>query len=284
MPQTEFLTVPELADLLRIKERKVYDLAASGSVPCTRATGKLLFPEAEVRAWIESNQTGRKVDRPAVFLGSHDPFLEWALRQSECGLATYFDGSSDGLKRFAADEGIATGLHIPGANGWNTEAVQAECGQKNAVLISWAARSRGLVLGKGVTRDVRGIADLEGLRVAGRQASSGTAVLFARLLREAGSPRVHQGTIFHSEQDAVLAVADGEADVAFGLQAVARQFRLDFVPVVEERFDLLIDRKAYFEGPMQTFLKFCRSDAFRERAANQSGYVFDRMGDVVWNA
>lgn len=40
----EYLTVRELADLLRLKARKVYDLAASGTVPCSRATGKLLCP------------------------------------------------------------------------------------------------------------------------------------------------------------------------------------------------------------------------------------------------
>ena len=62
----EFLTVPELAELLRIKERKVYDLASAGDVPCTRATGKLLFPARDVRAWIEGTLVeGRVVLKPA---------------------------------------------------------------------------------------------------------------------------------------------------------------------------------------------------------------------------
>ena len=54
----DFLTVRELAALLRVTERKVYDLAATGQVPCNKATGKLLFPEAEVRAWIARAQSG----------------------------------------------------------------------------------------------------------------------------------------------------------------------------------------------------------------------------------
>ena len=37
---SEFLTTQELAALLRIKERKVYDLAAAGQVPCVRVVGK----------------------------------------------------------------------------------------------------------------------------------------------------------------------------------------------------------------------------------------------------
>ena len=146
----EYLTVPELAALLRIKERKVYDLAASGSVPCTRATGKLLFPESEIRAWIERNRSGEHKQRPLVFLGSHDPLLEWALRQSQCGLATYFDGCADGLRRFDKSEGIATGLHIQNASGagWNTEAVSEVFQHQEVVLLSWASRHRGLVFRK----------------------------------------------------------------------------------------------------------------------------------------
>ena len=52
MAMTEYLTTRELADLLRIKERKVYDLAASGEIPCTRATGKLLFEREAINNWL----------------------------------------------------------------------------------------------------------------------------------------------------------------------------------------------------------------------------------------
>ena len=42
---TSFLTTKELAQLLRLGERKIYDLAANGDIPCVRAVGKLLFPK-----------------------------------------------------------------------------------------------------------------------------------------------------------------------------------------------------------------------------------------------
>ena len=94
-----YLTTRELADLIRVKERKVYDLVAAGDVPCSRATGKLLFPRDAVLAWID--RAGENADevreRPPVVLGSHDPLLEWALRESGCGLASLFDGSLDGV-------------------------------------------------------------------------------------------------------------------------------------------------------------------------------------------
>jgi len=101
----EYLTVKELAQLLRLKERKIYDLAASGQVPCSKATGKLLFPARDIRAWINrartetpNSDTQADMPRPSIFLGSHDPLLDWAIRQSRCGLASFYDGSMDGWK------------------------------------------------------------------------------------------------------------------------------------------------------------------------------------------
>ena len=285
--EPEFLTVKELAELLRIKERKVYDLASSGDVPCNRTTGKLLFPEAEVRAWINGDRAGTSVERPAVFLGSHDPLLEWALRQSQCGLATFFDGSTDGLTRFKKGEGIATGLHIHDrkSDGWNVDAVAQSCAESDAVLIAWAKRSRGLVVKPEAAR-VEGVDDLRGKRLAPRQSKSGTSVLLESVLRNAGidGSDVTYTQPCHSEQDAVLAVAEGVADVTFGLESVASQFGLGFIPVVEEQFDILVDRKAYFDSPIQTLLAFCKSQPFQERALALTGYSLDGLGNVRWNA
>ena len=113
----EFLTTREVAALLRVRERKVYDLAAAGDIPCRRVTGKLLFPRGEIEAWIagEKPVPARSKPTPApadVVAGSHDPLLDWALRESGSGLATFYDGSLDGLERIAAGTAIASGLHV----------------------------------------------------------------------------------------------------------------------------------------------------------------------------
>ena len=60
----DFLTTREVAALLRVKERKVYDLAAAGQIPCRRITGKLLFPRAEIEAWLSG--PGPERVRPAT--------------------------------------------------------------------------------------------------------------------------------------------------------------------------------------------------------------------------
>ena len=288
----EYLTTKELAQLLRIKERKVYDLAASGSVPCSKAMGKLLFPRAGVDAWLAGRSDGFEPVsarvRPNVLLGSHDPLLDWALRESGSGLATYFDGSVDGLDRFVRREGVAAGLHLydAGTDGWNTAIVSERCRDLPVVLVEWARRRRGLILGDGEAGSIRTVADLRGRRIVPRQAASGAQVLLLHLLGVAG---VAESDIAftapaRTEADAALAVAAGKADAALGLAALAAQYRLPFVDLVEERYDLLVDRRAWFEPPMQRFLEFCRSPLFRERAADHAGYEIGGIGTVHFNA
>ena len=289
-PDHEYLTVHELAALLRLKERKIYDLAASGEVPCSRATGKLLFPARDIRAWIEGAKSGGRAvqkPRPPIVLGSHDPLLDWAARQSRCGLASFFDGSLDGLDRFAQGAGIATGLHVRDAKSgdWNVPAVSARVDRQNAVLIHFATRQRGLVLRDGGPRP-DGLADIAGLRFVPRQPESGSFGLLRDLAKEAGLnlDDVVMTAEARTEDEAVEAVRRGEADVTFGLAAVAGAFGLGFVPVIEEQFALLVDRKAWFEPGFQTLMAFCRSKPFHERAAQLGGYDVARLGEVLWNA
>jgi len=78
--------------------------------------------------------------------------------------------------------------------------------------------------------------------------------------------------------------ADGKGDAAFGLLCMARQFRLDFVPVTRERFDLVVTRRAYFEPPFQRLVAFCRTDACRHRAEELGGYALSGQFAVHFNA
>ncbi len=288
---SEYLTTKELADLLRIKERKVYDLAASGEIPCSRAMGKLLFPRQAVNAWLAENSSGFSpqtiAERPAVFLGSHDPLLDWALRESRCGLATFFDGSLDGLDRFERNEGVATGLHIyaPAREEWNVPAVAKRFGATPAVLVEWAWRDRGLIVGPDKAEAISSLDDLKGRRVIPRQPEAGSHALSAHLLGEAGLSETDFDTLppARSETDAALAVLEGKADAAFGLKALATQYRMAFVPLIRERFDLLVDRRAWFEPPIQTLLDFCRSSAFGDKSKEMDGYDAGGLGRVHFN-
>jgi molybdate-binding protein len=105
------------------------------------------------------------------------------------------------------------------------------------------------------------------------------------LLAEAGLDETSV-TFTHAartETDAALAVLDGQADATFGLSSLAKQYRLDFVPIVRERFDLLVWRSEWFEDPFQKFMAFCNTTAFAEKAGAMDGYDTSNLGRVHFN-
>src|SRR4029077_14949966 len=124
-----------LAALLRVKERKIYELVAAGSLPVRRVTGKLLFAREEIDQLLgptgkptvseaAAPAAGPQLALPLVIAGGHDPLLEWALRESRSGIAALLDGALDGLDRVARKECFAAGLHMPEPGGWNVSTVE----------------------------------------------------------------------------------------------------------------------------------------------------------------
>lgn len=267
-----------------MKERKVYDLVAAGEIPHRRITGKLLFPSTEILAWIEGGCGDAPSERPPVLAGSHDPLLDWAVRESASGLATLLNGSLDGLERFVEGRAALCGLHVPEESGWNVATVAAR-GVRGAVLIAWAVRARGLILSERMRGEVRRFSDLEGKRVVMRQPGAGAAALFAKLLAKEGlteTDLIPSTELARTENDAAVAVAAGDADAALGIESMARRFRLTFLPLVEERFDLIVDRRAYFTDPVQRLLAFARGEALGRKAAVMGGYDLSETGAVRW--
>ncbi|MEM9126534.1 MAG: helix-turn-helix transcriptional regulator [Pseudomonadota bacterium] len=284
----EYLTTRELADLLRIGERKAYDLASSGEIPCVRAMGKLLFPKADVIAWLNGSRTGPHVAEPPlppIMAGSHDPLLDWALRESGSGLATYYDGSFDGLTRLAERSAQAAALHIHEQNGFNTTTLRSAVGEAPVVLFEIARRERGLLLAPG-TRNISGFADVAGHRVIMRQNSAASQRLFEAELHSHNIARADldtAGTCARTEEDLAVALHEAKADVGFGLGALAGLYNLGFVPTHTERLDLAIWRRAYFEPPMQKLLRFLKSDQFADRASEFGGYDLSHSGHIHYN-
>jgi len=289
----DYLTTREVADLIRLKERKVYDLVASGEIPFVRVTGKLLFPRPLIEAWLMRHAEfggglESLVRRPPICLGSHDLLLDWALREADTGIAVGFGGSLDGLERFARAEGVMAGLHVPEGEGtWNREHVRRRLPGQPVVLIEWARRQQGLIVPAGNPASLKSAGDLAGRRVALRQARSGTFVLLERLLEAAG---LEIATLDRSlppaltQSDVALAVAEGRAEAGFGIAAVAMQYRLGFVPLAEERYDLLVWRAAYFDPPLQKLMAFTRTERFIAKAAELGGYDVGGLGRVHYNA
>src|SRR5215471_11361036 len=82
----DLLTTDEAATYLRLSERKLYELVAKGAVPCTKITGKWLFPKAALDRWLAAGIVGTPqfayAPAPPIVGGSHDPLLEWAVHES----------------------------------------------------------------------------------------------------------------------------------------------------------------------------------------------------------
>lgn len=286
------MTTREVAEYLNLKERKLYDMVAQDQIPCVRVSGKWLFPRELIDNWLLSNRHGPAVGnqqrRPAVVSGSHDPLLDWALRESGCGLAQRFESSQDGLDCFDQQASVMTGLHLRDNDGiYNRQLVAHRFGSQAVVLLHWAVRQQGLIVPPGNPQNIQSLAEAAKQRFALRQSGAGSYQLLQALMTEAGirlDINARAAGIFHSEQDAALAVAEGSADVSMGLAAVARQLRLHFIPLATEQFDLLIWRREYFEQTLQSFFKFCQSSAFAERAEQLGGYDLSEQLSIRYNS
>ena len=188
---TEMMNTREVADYLRIKERKVYDLVRMRRIPCSRVAGKWLFPKALIDLWVlhntHSDPAVEPAGRPAlVFVGSHDPLLEWAIRESGCEIPILSDGSLDGLCRFAQGEAAFCGLHVLDSETgtYNEIAVKDVLGDLDGVLIEWAWRDQGLIIAKGNPHGMSKLSDLKARKLPfiGRQESAGSHLLLRHLL------------------------------------------------------------------------------------------------------
>jgi excisionase family DNA binding protein len=291
-PAPGYLNVREVAAHLRIKERKVYDLVSRGAIPHTRAGGKLLFAVEAVERWLSGRAVGAAGARPApaTIAGSHDPLLEWAVRESRCSLALLTQGSLDGVERLLAGEACAALVHLPSKDlsDFNRELAEERLRGRGIVLLEWAKRSSGLLVRNGNPKRLKKVPDLarRGVTVALRPAAAGSRVLLERLLAADGlaikSLRLSPGEAT-TESDLALAIQHGEADAGLGAQSAAGLFGLDFVPVLTERLDLAVLRSAYFEAPLQRLFAFARGKRFRDQASALTGYDVAGLGSVSWN-
>src|SRR5689334_24140105 len=164
----QFLTTAEAAEYLRLKERKLYELVANGALPCTKATGRWLFPKSELDRWLAAGLVRPQGMPPAepmpIVGGSHDPLLEWALLESHSGPALLAEGSGSGFERFAKGEIAAAAVHLHRLDGdaadANVEAVKARRELHDAVLIGFARREQGLLLAAGNPLKIASLADV----------------------------------------------------------------------------------------------------------------------------
>ncbi|MBE0434600.1 MAG: helix-turn-helix transcriptional regulator [Methylomicrobium sp.] len=289
------MTVHEVADYLRVKERKIYDLINQKQIPCTRVTGKWLFPRYLIDMWLMQNSESVSQDAllrgaPEIVVGSHDPLLEWALRESGRPMAMQTTGSMEGLSRFAAGEALICGMHVldTASGEFNTPAIKNALPDHGVVAIEWAWRQQGLIVAPGNPLELHSLEDIAEKKalLIDRQSGAGSRILLDHLFEKAGVDKSLIKTMdkpARTEIDVGLTISNGKADVGIAVASVARQLRLDFIPLTKERFDLVMRRFDYFEPPIQNLLELTRSPAFIEKAEELGGYDLSGSGKVVLN-
>ena len=289
------LTTAEAADYLRIKERKLYELVADGAIPCTKVTGKWLFPRGDLDRWLLAGMARPlgvvPADPPPIVGGSHDPMLQWALSESRAGLAILPEGSESGYRRFLAGQVVAAAIHFHDlddpARDANIDVVSKEASLYDAVLIGFASREQGLLVAQGNPFGLTSIAHAidRKARVAFRPDGAGAQQLLLGLLKRDGVAlgRVNQALIAPTGPDIAQAIRSGHADCGIATKSVAAAAGIDFVPLLTERFDLLIRQRDSYRPPLQSFLALLRTPVFAERARELGGLDVTNAGAVRWS-
>jgi excisionase family DNA binding protein len=296
----EFLTTSEAADYLRLGERKLYELVTAGAIPCSKVTGKWLFPRHELDLWVLSGLARppgmAPADPPPIVGGSQDDLLEWSLRESGSGLASLNEGTMRGVDRLLRGEVMATAIHFHGnevadntRGDPNIAAARALPGLHDAVLVAIARREQGLLVAPGNPKNLQTLPDViaADAKIAVRQKGAGAQLLLEELLTRIGaSPkdlrRLEPPCL--TGPDLAATIRAGNADCGIATRAAARSATLDFVPLLWEDFDLLMRQRSYFRPAMQALIGFLASARLKQRAAEFSGYDTAPAGQIRYAA
>jgi excisionase family DNA binding protein len=289
----DLLTTDEAADYLRLSERKLYELVAKGAVPCSKVTGRWLFPRAALDRWVAAGLVGpaalAQAVAPPIVGGSHDPLLEWALHESGCALASLPEGSEEGLRRLTRGDVMIAAIHLHRLDGddaqANVAAVADAAGLHDVVVIAFARREQGILV---APRNPLALSDIASAarsraRMATRPPGAGAQLLLLSLLARAGITADDLALVAPAcptGPDVAQAVRSGRADCGIATRAVALAASLDFLPLTWEHFDLVLRQRTYFMPGPQALLGFMRSAALRERAAELGGYDTGAIGAV----
>ncbi len=293
MPMHELLTTDEAADYLRLSERKLYELVADRAVPCSKVTGRWLFSRAALDRWVSAGLIASaglaQVPAPPIVGGSHDPLLEWALRESNSGLASLPEGSEEGLRRLTRGEVMVAAIHLHRLDGddetANLETVADAAGLHDAVVIAFARREQGILVAPG---NPLGLSDMASIatsraRMAQRPAGAGAQLLLLALLARAGialDDLKLAKPAFPTGPDIAQAIRAGRIDCGIATRSVAKSVGLDFLPLTWERFDLVMRQRDYFMKGPQALFDFMRQQVLRDRAAELGGYDASDAGVV----
>jgi len=300
----ELMNTKEVADYLDIHEKQVYALIKSGRIPCTRVTGKWIFPKKFIDEWIDTNaKTGLKQARKkssqisgAILVsGSNDPVLDMLLTATKKSHPNFYI--------FSANTGSVNGLEA--LNSGLTDIAlshlfDAESGQYNLpyltkyvpdispVVVNLFFRDIGFLFQQSKSLRFDGLESLAGkkIRFINRQRGSGTRLLLDYHLQKLGiAPEEIDGydKEVYTHFEVGLAILSEEAQVGIASAAIGKLLGLAFEPITSESFDMILDQSTYFQSGVQFFIETLKSEAFRTRVEKIGGYDFQDSGKILYS-
>jgi molybdate-binding protein/DNA-binding transcriptional regulator YhcF (GntR family) len=244
---------------------------------------------------LTNEETGATATAGLHFAGSHDLAIGFMTRlladaEPELELETSFVGSLGGLMALAQGTADLAGSHLwdEATDSYNLPFVRRLLPGRRAVLVALAHRSLGLMTAPDNPHHIQTLADLAqpSVRLVNRQSGSGTRVwLDAQFKKLAIDPQSLNG--YGREEVTHMAVAQavqhGEADAGLGIYAAAAAYGLHFIPLTQERYDLIFLESVWQTPTAQMLAAIIRSAAFKEAVAALGGYDTAVTGQEIWS-
>jgi len=236
----------------------------------------------------------QEVENSLLVIGSHDNLLDVLrnlLQQEEKSISLFSThvGSMGGIKAIAKGYAHLAGVHLfdPESEDYNFPFIFDVMGKDaDFVLINLAFRQQGLIVAKSNPKKIKSLHDLirEDIVFVNRQPGSGTRILLDYYLQKLKlDPQQIKG--YEQEEFTHMSVAvnvlTGTADCGLGILAAARALDLDFIPLVEERYDLLMLKKRLQDSRIQTLLHVIKSPEFKVQATALGGYDLRLSGQEM---
>lgn len=308
MTQNKSLSTQEVAEILHVSKSTIYDLIRRGEIRSYKIGRKVRFTQEDVDAYIarsrheHSTRPVRNIDThsslltpeperlPQLILSGQDVVLDILanyLQQEGIPTARTYLSSFEGLLSLYQENIQVAACHLYDGADYNASFVRSLMPGVPAVLVNVSHRTQGFYVRKGNPKQIRGWSDLgrRDITILNRRIGSSSRILMDTQLKRLGiSPQQVKGydRIMQSHLTMAGAIAAGEADLAIGTERISRQIEeLDFIPLLEERYDLVM-KKAFFQtATAQKLLEILRSPVFRKEISQFSGNDYRDLGKVI---
>lgn len=266
-----------------------------------KADGIVIIPE-NMEGIAQSTEVKARLLRPLsdiknniICIGSHDLTLDLLgeflkKKTGRYGISSSHVGSMGGILAIKAGHAHLAGTHLldEQTGEFNIPFIQRYLKGLPLRLVILVYRVQGLILQKGNPLSIKSIDDLqrEDVVFVNRQKGSGTRLLLDKLLKEKNIPpeRIKGYSTEEFTHMAVASrVASGAAHVGMGILAAAEALGLDFIPIAEERYDLIVPEEFIGLPPVKALLELISSDKeIRTRIEALGGYSTRDMGKIIY--